>query len=89
MNICTWPEYSCKVLVELPLYFELQKKIVAVCRDIKLQFFGLKFVFLHSSKYNIFSFEISTVPLECLYVLPPLRFNRRTFDASGAVSRVD
>jgi hypothetical protein len=52
--MCTCPEYSCKVLVEISLYFKLQKKIVAVYRDRKLQFLSEICIFAYFKVQHIF-----------------------------------
>jgi hypothetical protein len=63
--IYTCSEYSCGVLVEIALYFELQQKklwlhiVTYICQ---------KFIFLYSSKCNIFFFQIPTISLKFFYV---------------------
>jgi hypothetical protein len=64
--LCTCSEYLWKVLVEIALYFELQKKKINLWLCIETIFL-LEFL-LYSSKHNIFFSKISTMYLECLYV---------------------
>jgi hypothetical protein len=71
INTYTCPGYSCKVLVEISMYFELQKK-TKVMATYRLIFLSEICLFLYSSKYNILFYEIFTVPLKCLYVCPYL-----------------
>jgi hypothetical protein len=64
LNTYTCFEYLCEVLVEIALYFELQKKLwLRIDSN-----FVRNLSFLYSSKYTIFSSEISTVRSECLDV---------------------
>jgi hypothetical protein len=71
VNTRTCPKYSCKVLVETALYFELQEKTKIVA-SVDYDFCQQLVFFLYSSKYNILFSEFFTVPLVCLYVCPHL-----------------
>jgi hypothetical protein len=63
MNIYTYHEYSCGILVEIVLYLSVEiNKFVAVCIGLKTRIFARKLSILHSLKYNIYFPQIYTIP---------------------------
>jgi hypothetical protein len=66
MNAYTCPEYSCKVLIEITLYFELEEK-----QKLSL-LINLDFCLFCTAQIRHTFSEIFIVTLECLYICPYL-----------------